>query len=116
MLSAPWGASFTELTSTSRVLAAAARSTPKLAVPPSSRTLKLKVALFVPAEDGIRVLYVTGVQTCALPISSPAATAAPSSLSELPAGRLREVTLTEARWLAGESLGSENPKSPGAKV
>src|SRR5438874_13750868 len=37
-------------------------------------------------------------------------TAAPSSLSELPAGRLREVTLTEARWLAGESLGSENPK------
>src|SRR6267378_2921556 len=28
---------------------------------------------FFQAEDGIRDLYVTGVQTCALPISSPAA-------------------------------------------
>src|SRR5690349_16768697 len=29
-------------------------------------------ALFFQAEGGIRALYVTGVQTCALPISSPA--------------------------------------------
>src|SRR5690606_40066054 len=27
------------------------------------------VAVFFPAEDGIRVFHVTGVQTCALPIS-----------------------------------------------
>src|SRR6266496_5192155 len=35
---------------------------------------------FFQAEDGIRDLYVTGVQTCALPISRPCAT---------PAGRIR---------------------------
>src|SRR5204863_5354126 len=31
------------------------------------------VYFFLQAEDGIRDLYVTGVQTCALPISRPAA-------------------------------------------
>src|SRR6266496_5253317 len=33
------------------------------------------VFFFFQAEDGIRDLYVTGVQTCALPISAPAAVA-----------------------------------------
>src|SRR6266403_4277221 len=32
---------------------------------------------FFQAEDGIRDLYVTGVQTCALPISSPARRSCP---------------------------------------
>src|SRR5690349_23602410 len=32
--------------------------------------LKFILAFFFQAEDGIRVLYVTGVQTCALPISA----------------------------------------------
>src|SRR5215469_4063997 len=35
------------------------------------------VVLFFQAEDGIRDLYVTGVQTCALPISRPDARAVP---------------------------------------
>src|SRR5690349_22553511 len=33
-----------------------------------SKFLKLSVLFFFQAEDGIRDLYVTGVQTCALPI------------------------------------------------
>src|SRR5204862_2139002 len=35
-----------------------------------SRRLALWFVFFFQAEDGIRGLYVTGVQTCALPISS----------------------------------------------
>src|SRR5204862_3362133 len=34
---------------------------------------------FFQAEDGIRDLYVTGVQTCALPISSSRSTASPKT-------------------------------------
>src|SRR5204863_7032700 len=34
---------------------------------------------FFQAEDGIRDLYVTGVQTCALPICVPVMTSAPTS-------------------------------------
>src|SRR5690349_21516243 len=38
-------------------------------VPKSSPTVYLILCFFFQAEDGIRDLYVTGVQTCALPIS-----------------------------------------------
>src|SRR5256714_287038 len=93
------------------VLAEAARSTPELVVPPSSRTLNLKLASPAPLalvfffnDTATTEIYTLSLHD-ALPIW------VPSSLSELPAGRLREVTFTEARWLAGESLGSENPKS-----
>src|SRR5204863_5636581 len=34
-------------------------------------TIRVTVFFFFQAEDGIRDLYVTGVQTCALPISGP---------------------------------------------
>src|SRR6266511_2470806 len=34
------------------------------------RLLPVRALFFVQAEDGIRVFHVTGVQTCALPISS----------------------------------------------
>src|SRR6266496_1487069 len=34
-----------------------------------ARSLWLTCSFFFQAEDGIRALYVTGVQTCALPIS-----------------------------------------------
>src|SRR5690349_22462698 len=40
------------------------------------RSISARIAVcffFFQAEDGIRDLYVTGVQTCALPISSPTA-------------------------------------------
>src|SRR5690349_10142751 len=42
---------------------------------------------FFQAEDGIRALYVTGVQTCALPISGPCAGC--SRLTPAPASRHR---------------------------
>src|SRR2546430_3043226 len=38
---------------------------------------------FFQAEDGIRDLTVTGVQTCALPISSPRRAAAPSPAAKI---------------------------------
>src|SRR5215471_20526141 len=38
---------------------------------PSSTSARIRTVFFSQAEDGIRALYVTGVQTCALPISSP---------------------------------------------
>src|SRR5690606_40978744 len=56
---------------------------------------------FFQAEDGIRDFHVTGVQTCALPISPPhgarqISTCAPSSTSRLPGIR--------KKWLAGAAL------------
>src|SRR5690349_23288564 len=42
-----------------------------------SKTLR-RSFFFFQAEDGIRVLYVTGVQTCALPISLASATNSPA--------------------------------------
>src|SRR3712207_8679337 len=39
----------------------------------SSRLVKTVLGFFFQAEDGIRDIGVTGVQTCALPISLPAA-------------------------------------------
>ena len=36
---------------------------------PPQRHTELVISLFFQAEDGIRALIVTGVQTCALPIS-----------------------------------------------
>src|SRR5690349_24383492 len=38
-----------------------------------AETISMKFSFFFQAEDGIRDLYVTGVQTCALPISMCAA-------------------------------------------
>src|SRR5690606_39615968 len=42
------------------------------------------VAFFFQAEDGIRAFHVTGVQTCALPISAP-----PRARADSPSGHLR---------------------------
>src|SRR3712207_7052125 len=39
----------------------------------------LKILFFFQAEDGIRDIGVTGVQTCALPISSPRASRGPGA-------------------------------------
>src|SRR5690349_24374048 len=41
------------------------------------------IAFFFQAEDGIRVLYVTGVQTCALPISFTGRIVLPSAGSRI---------------------------------
>src|SRR5690606_39900778 len=60
---------------------------------------------FFQAEDGIRDLHVTGVQTCALPISPPHACArrAPSAVKgcsiSCPASPARPVTTVGARAL-----------------
>src|SRR5690349_23303227 len=45
---------------------------------------------FFQAEDGIRDLYVTGVQTCALPISAAAAARPPAAPASAPAARQLE--------------------------
>src|SRR5688572_31177734 len=54
---------------------------------------------FFQAEDGIRDLTVTGVQTCALPISSRLATARAncSSVLLVPAGRLQSTSMNRNR-------------------
>src|SRR5215469_16937475 len=44
-----------------------AQSSPRLKPLPSAT---IAIVFFFQAEDGIRALYVTGVQTCALPISA----------------------------------------------
>src|SRR6266496_4572522 len=44
------------------------------------------ICFFFQAEDGIRVLYVTGVQTCALPISASMTTGDRRSASEAASG------------------------------
>src|SRR5690606_39434500 len=45
-----------------------------------------KCSFFLQAEDGIRAFHVTGVQTCALPISpAPVAAAVPTAPTTVPA-------------------------------
>src|SRR6267378_428658 len=53
---------------------------------------------FFPAEDGIRYLYVTGVQTCALPISigcGSAVTLGPASVAVSPASIAQTIGATQ---------------------
>src|SRR5438874_8247881 len=66
---------------------------------------------FFQAEDGIRCLYVTGVQTCALPISEPAAVRARRDLEQpgaVAAGE-PEVSSQRQQRLGG---GGPDPLSP----
>src|SRR6266496_4819074 len=51
---------------------------------------------FFQAEDGIRDLYVTGVQTCALPICAPDAGRLLDAQPRPPRGRAREQVLAQA--------------------
>src|SRR6267378_4700392 len=56
------------------------------------------VNFFFPAEDGIRYLYVTGVQTCALPISigcGSAVTLGPASVAVSPASIAQTIGATQ---------------------
>src|SRR6266403_2152400 len=65
---------------------------------------------FFQAEDGIRVLYVTGVQTCALPISSCGAVPIlkpPTAM--VVAWQLLQPPLPSAMWLAAPEV----PTVPG---
>src|SRR5690606_15820326 len=70
----------------------------------------VRVCFFFQAEDGIRDFHVTGVQTCALPISQPAAPAAHATIS---AARTRPVDrCVPARILRGrpcEHVCGSNP-------
>src|SRR5207249_5224102 len=60
-------------------------------VPPQPAPQALRVLFFFQAEDGIRDRNVTGVQTCALPISDAVAT-----FSEWPPPAIRIATRTSA--------------------
>src|SRR5947209_14822466 len=57
---------------------------------------------FFQAEDGIRDIGVTGVQTCALPISRrasyPCAGAAPAVIANAASRRLRRLRKARSRW------------------
>src|SRR5204862_3481789 len=57
------------------------------------------VSFFLQAEDGIRGLYVTGVQTCALPIFL-----LPAAMSGVEAGSYRPATRNRLPWSAPQSL------------
>src|SRR5690606_40708317 len=54
-------------------------------------------SLLFQAEDGIRVFHVTGVQTCALPILSPAEQARLKAAAE----KLRTAAAEHQAWLDG---------------
>src|SRR5690349_23939532 len=58
------------------------------------------IFFFFQAEDGIRDLYVTGVQTCALPISLPALTSDLQGGAGAELGDLKSM-LAKVDWNAG---------------
>src|SRR2546430_5696360 len=78
----------------------------------------VRFVFFFQAEDGIRDLTVTGVQTCALPISSATPRAAASSGALVPrfgpsasrAGAARASSRMQARFT---HAGSSTPPAPG---
>src|SRR3954462_11849873 len=114
VLSAPAGASFTDVTFTRSVFADGSVSTPPSAVPPSSRTWNVQDAYGAP------LAFASGVNTslCA-PMSatdtkSPTTNGVPSAASEPAAGS--DATTTPVNKFAGESSRSENPKSAAANV
>src|SRR2546429_7115841 len=67
---------------------------------------------FFQAEDGIRDVAVTGVQTCALPISDGAALAAARQAAEqrLSGARRSAKSADAARRAAEDALGREEPR------
>src|SRR2546429_3941030 len=73
------------------------------------------VFFFFQAEDGIRDVAVTGVQTCALPISGSAATAkpcfTPSDRTSLSRGATATIGFPAAR-IPYILLGTTTPSSP----
>src|SRR3989475_4696551 len=75
------------------------------------------VFFFFQAEDGIRDLTVTGVQTCALPISLPARHAGDSAGCARPHRRLPEPARAAAdRWSAPHRAARAGPlHGPGAE-
>src|SRR5690606_40136810 len=67
---------------------------------------------FFQAEDGIRDFHVTGVQTCALPIS-PSSEPAPEGCASWPAGRERAWrVLRPARGSEGATLAASMTRFP----
>src|SRR5690606_39279545 len=63
---------------------------------------------FFQAEDGIRVFHVTGVQTCALPISSHIT----SDRRLSPINKLFWVSICFSRWICCLSLTENAPQGP----
>src|SRR5690606_23333478 len=71
---------------------------------PSSSTWLVRLVFFFQAEDGIRDFHVTGVQTCALPISSGLPAHSASSFpppKRLPSPAASTATAGSAMWMQG---------------
>src|SRR5690606_41100131 len=78
---------------------------------------------YLQSEDGIRVFHVTGVQTCALPISGPTTVTrrgwnasvpatTPSSRSSPRSSHARLTSMTRASAEIGARVEGRGPKSP----
>src|SRR5690349_4329883 len=76
----------------------------RLVLPLSGEKTDKDITFFFQAEDGIRDLYVTGVQTCALPILSQ------KSLTMSPASRSRR------SWVTRRGALSENMNDSGVSL
>src|SRR5919204_521255 len=114
VLSAPDGASFTDVTSIVIVFADGSRSTPLYDVPPSSCTWKVKLAYGEPLAFAAGENFSFPPAMSATETKSPPETAMPLSVSVPCVANV--VILTAARALAGESFGSVKPKSAAANV
>src|SRR2546425_202101 len=81
-----------------------------LVIPVTQRLAKLHVIFFFQAEDGIRDKLVTGVQTCALPISSRFGNHVASPTNTNPSSRPG----MGAKWLVSTPLGITAQLASGA--
>src|SRR5688572_31102714 len=72
----------------------------------------LVIHFFFQAEDGIRDLTVTGVQTCALPISTRPVMVRPTSEPSTLANSVRPALRLPSRSLAMRSLKTSPPQPP----
>src|SRR6266496_4978248 len=84
----------------------------------SARTVSTvwPVCFFFQAEDGIRDLYVTGVQTCALPIWRHRGPDAPLPLAETDSGTGAAIVVREARVIRAQHLSVERDAAPRSRI
>ena len=110
----PTGASLTDITFTVRERGVGSRSTPPLAVPPSSCTWNVKLAYGVPLASAAGLNTSRPASIAPTVTNCPAVIAVPLSVSVPAPGSV--VIRTAWSWLAGLSWGSVKPKSARTNV